>query len=134
MSAASPELTFEALRRSPGFPEFALRYSDADLELYRDTIGDPQAGADGVLPPAFAAIFGRQAYLRDHRMPAGGVLLAQDIHWLRPARIDEDLLVRARAVETREHDDGRRVVVFETTARQQGVVVARVWIKVGWPS
>jgi hypothetical protein len=128
-----PELTFELARELGEFPEMALRYSEADLELYRSTAGDENAGRDGLIPPAFAVIFGRQAYLRDHGMPGGGVLLGQDVQWLLPARLDEELLVKARVVETRESDDGRKMIVFVTTARQRGRDVARVRIKAGWP-
>jgi hypothetical protein len=131
--ATLPELTFELAREVGNFPEFAIRYSDADVKLYRRTTGDDNGGADGTLPPAFAVIFGRQAYLRHHRMPGGAVLLGQDVQWLHPARLDEDLLVSARVIEAHERDDGRRILVLLTTARQGGRDVARVRIRAGWP-
>jgi hypothetical protein len=128
-----PELTFALACELGEFPEFPIRYTEQDLDIYRSTTGDATAGEDGIVPPAFAAIFGRQGYLRRHRMPGGGVLLGQDIEWLRPALLSEDLLVSSRVADATELPDGRRSIVFVTIARQAGHDVARVRIKAGWP-
>jgi hypothetical protein len=127
-----PELTFELARQLGEFPEFAFTVEAADIHDYCKITGDSNALYDEFIPPAFAAIFGRLAYLRDHRTPPGAVLLGQTIAWLRAAKRDEDLVVKARVVSA-EQKNGRRKLVFETTARQGEGVVAVVRIVAGWP-
>jgi hypothetical protein len=127
-----PELTFDLARQLGEFPEFALAVTDADIDSYCQITGDRSALHDEFIPPAFAAIFGRLAYLRGHRTPPGGVLLGQTIEWRRAARRGEDLLVKARVVSS-EEKNGRRKLVFETTARQSEGIVAVVRIVAGWP-
>ena len=133
LSDATPELTFELAREIGEFPPYVL---DADARAIADycaITGDDHPLYEEFLPPGFASIFGRDAYLRQHRMPPGGVLLAQDITWLAPARRDRDLVLQARLVSA--EDDGRkRILIFETTGRQDDEIVVVVRITARWPS
>jgi hypothetical protein len=126
-----PELTFDLARALGQFPEFEYVVSPSDLADYQRLAGvDPNP--DGTLPPGFAAIFGRLGYLREHRMPPGGILLGQDIRWVTPAMADLPLRIGAR-VTSAEERDGKRTIVFLTTANQGGEVVAQVRITARWP-
>lgn len=127
-----PLLTFELARSIGEFPEFELDLGASELQEYSRVTGS-SLPAGGVVPPGYAAIFGRLGYLRQHRMPGGGVLLGQEITWLAPASVGEPLVIRS-VVESAEEDEvGRRKIVFETTARQHGTTVAVVRITAGWP-
>lgn len=130
-----PLLTFEVAREIGEFPEFSFTVTPADVAEYRAATGQsPKEEDAGVIPPGYAAIFGRLGYLRQHRMPGGGVLLGQEIQWLAPARVGEPLRVHSIVQSAAEDARGRRKVVFETTARQSGRRVAVVRIIAGWPA
>jgi hypothetical protein len=130
-----PLLTFEVASEIGEFPEFALTVTEADVAVYRAVTGRPaEEDDDGVVPPGYAAIFGRLGYLRQHRMPGGGVLLGQEIEWLAPARVGEPLQIRSVVQSAEEDTRGRRKIAFETTARQSGQRVAVVRITAGWPA
>jgi hypothetical protein len=130
---AAPPLTFELAREIGTFEEYEYPITDDMIDRYRELTGDASPLYDEVIPPGFAAIFGREAYLRDHSMPGGGVLLAQDIRWLRPASRALPLMVRA-VVRSAEEENGKRTLVFCTTARQRGQPVCEVVIHARWPS
>jgi hypothetical protein len=126
-----PELTFDLARELGSFPDFEYRIDDDALSAFRRLTATEDDGST-VVPPGFAAIFGRLGYLREHRMPPGGILLGQDIRWLRPASLERPLVVGAR-VTSAEVRDGKRTIVFLTTARQDGEVVAQIRITARWP-
>jgi hypothetical protein len=127
-----PELTFELAQEIGEFPAYELTVSEQDVAAYRRLTGDDHELYERFLPPGFAGIFGRDAYLQDHRMPPGGVLLAQDITWLRPARWDQPLTLQAMLLDAVEQD-GRRTLIFQTRGWQDGELAVVVQIKAGWP-
>ena len=132
VDAVLPELTFERAREIGEFPAYELTVTEADIDSYRRLTGDHSSLYERFLPPGFAGIFGRDAYLQHHRMPPGGVLLAQDITWLRPARWDRPLRLQARVLSAAE-SDGRRTLLFETRGWQDDELAVVVQIKAGWP-
>lgn len=127
-----PLLTFERAREIGTFEEFEYQVTTEMVDQYRALTGDDNPLYDEIIPPGFAAIFGREAYLRDHAMPGGGVLLAQDIHWLKPGLRSRPLTVQA-VVRSASTSAGRHKLVFCTTARQHGKRVCEVVIRAGWP-
>jgi hypothetical protein len=129
-----PLLTFELAAQIGEFPEFAYTVDVTDVESYRRATGLPEGPSTGFVPPGYAAIFGRLGYLREHRMPGGGVLLGQEIEWLAPARLGEPMMIQSVVERAEEDDRGRRKIVFTTTARQSGRRVAVVRIIAGWPA
>lgn len=128
-----PVLTYEVVSEIGEFPEFPLTVSETDVAAYLDVTGAPP-GRPTTIPPGYAAVFGRLGYLKRHRMPGGGVLLGQEIQWVRPAVVGEPLAVRSVVERAEEDERGRRKVVFVTTARQYGEPVATVRITAGWPT
>lgn len=129
-----PELTFEIASATDTFPAYSMTYGPGEIAMYSEATGDHRAEYAEIVPPGMAAIFGRDAYLRQHRMPGGGVLLGQDIQWFGPAKVGMEMTIQARVVRAHEDERGRRSVLFVTTASQQGRVVAQVRINAGWPS
>jgi hypothetical protein len=128
-----PELTFDRAREIGSFPEFEYEIDGEQLAEYRALVyGDGDSDAGSLVPPGFAAVFGRLGYLREHRMPPGGVLLGQDIRWLAEASVDQSLTIGSEVVKAEERD-GKRTIVFVTTALQAGTVVAQVRITARWP-
>src|SRR5580700_8117522 len=79
ISGSLPELTFELAREIGEFPPYTFAAGPDAIAEYCAITGDHSPLYAEFLPPGFAGIFGRDAYLRHHRMPPGGVLLAQDI-------------------------------------------------------
>jgi acyl dehydratase len=126
-------LRFETLDVGRTFPPLRVTIDDAQVGAYVDATGDDWPGYDRIVPPGYAAILGRQAYLRHYDMPPGGVLLRETIEWIKPARIGIETIVQARVVD-RSQQGNRRRVVFAAVARQQGEDVARVEIHAGWPA
>jgi hypothetical protein len=129
----APALTFELVSRLTDFRPFDLVIDEAAIHEYRRLTGDENQLYNKIVPPGFAAIFGRQGYLRDHQMPPGGVLLGQEIEWLCPLRPDQPFSVGARVISAQQSSD-RRKVVIETVASDGGTTAARVKLIVGWPA
>jgi len=127
-----PELTFALAREIGTFGPFPYTIAAEQVAEYERLTGDANELHDRFVPPGFAAIFGRLGYLRRHRMPPGGVLLAQDIQWHRPASVGDELTVGSRVVSAVEAE-GRRKLVFETTAADPDGPVCTVVLTCGWP-
>src|SRR4029453_285983 len=126
-----PELTFDLARELGRFPEFDYEITADDLAEYHRLTGTAD-DASGLVPPGFAAIFGRLGYLREHRMPPGGILLGQDIRWLRPAVAERPLRIGAE-VTFAEEREGKRTIVFLTTGPQDGEGVVQIRITARCP-
>jgi len=126
-----PELTFDLARELGEFPAFDYEITDDELASYRELTGTPDDGS-GLVPPGFAAIFGRLGYLRQHAMPPGGILLGQDIRWLKPAKLGTPLRVGARVTHAEQIDE-KRNIVFLINAEQDGELVSQIRITARWP-
>ena len=129
-----PQLTFEVAKKIREFPEFSMTVTSADVSAYYAATGLTAVAGSAIVPPGYAAVFGRLGYLRRHRMPGGGVLLRQEIQWLAPATVGEPMTIQAVVESAEEDPRGRRKIVFRTTAGQAGHPVAIVRITAGWPS
>ncbi|KUO56332.1 MAG: hypothetical protein APF78_01830 [Sphingomonadales bacterium BRH_c3] len=127
-----PLLTFEAAVAIETFPAFDFSVSRLDIAEYVAVTGDENDLYGELVPPGFAAVFGRGAYLQGHRMPSGGILLGQDIQWLKPVRIGEHLRVQARLTKS-SYIDPKRTLWFLTEARRGKELVARIRIVARWP-
>jgi acyl dehydratase len=78
-------------------------------------------------------VWGRAAYLQDHRMPGGGVLAGEDVVYVKPARVGDVLSVQARVVDRYVKKERGRVL-FETSAHDaSGGLCGIVRISAIWP-
>src|SRR3712207_5801710 len=102
MTTVLPELTFEMARTLGEFPEFSYAVTPEHIEEYCRITGDANKLYEEVIPPGFAAIFGRLGYLRAHSMPPGGVLLRQEIRWVKPARRGTDMKMKAVVISAEQ--------------------------------
>jgi hypothetical protein len=128
-----PLLSWDQMRPGQAFRPFRLTVDRAMVERYEAIVGGTHASYTNHVPTGFAGILGRRSYLQDHDMPPGGVLLEHGATWLRPARLDTELVAIA-TVTDRVERDGRRSVLVVTTVSQDGCEVARILSKLGWPA
>ncbi|MCY3785753.1 MAG: MaoC family dehydratase [bacterium] len=145
--AERPELVYDDLGLGRRFPEFRYETTPELVEAFVAATGDDNpAYTDGgaaralglewpVVPPGLAGIWGRQAYLQEHRMPPGGILAGQDMVFSRPVAVGDALRIQAEVTRRWEHK-GRRFVTIESTARAAssdevcGIVrVTAIWPK-----
>lgn len=141
-----PELKYEELETGRTFrpllfeitPELVSRYVEIvgdSNRLYSDQDYAVEEGmAKTVAPPGLWGVWGRQAYLQDHAMPAGGVLAGEDLVFIRPTYVGETLTVQARVSDRYLRRQQRRVVI-EITATGDGPEDVRgvVRITAVWP-
>lgn len=140
-----PELLYDDLAVGSEFGELRFpldaervrRYIEASGDanpIYTDADAARAAGLPGsIAPPGLWGVWGRQGYLREHRMPGGGVLAGQDIEFCKPVPVGETLSVNSRVTD-RYEKKGRRFVVFETRAEDsRGELCGLVRITAIWP-
>lgn len=103
--------------------------------LYQDPAAARDAGLPGaIVPPGLWGVWGRQAYLQDHTMPGGGVLAAEELIYVAPVAVGEELTVQAEVTEIFTRKE-RPNVVFEMTARTTGNEIRGiVRITAIWPT
>ena len=143
---ALPELRYDDLTPGRIFRPMAFAITDDLVAQYLDVMGDRNplyehdeaaraAGLDGrVAPVGLWGVWGRAAYLRDHRMPGGGVLAGEDVVYVKPARVGDVLSVQARVVDRYVKKERGRVL-FETAAHDSsGALCGIVRISAIWPS
>ncbi|HEX4307696.1 MAG TPA: MaoC family dehydratase [Solirubrobacterales bacterium] len=119
--ASSPELV----------AEFVAATGD-DNPLYSDPDAARAAGFESpVLPPGLAGVWARLAYASRHRLPAGGVMAAQDYRLERPIAVGSKLELDAEALPVDLEDPKRRVTI-ECRARFGDAVVGEVTIDARW--
>ena len=144
--ADPPELVYDELvlgRRFATFryaltPELVRAFVAAtgdDNPVYTDAEAAGALGLDSpAAPPGLAGIWGRQAYLQEHRMPPGGILAGQDMVFSRPVAVGDTLHIQAE-VTRRWERKGRRFVTITSTARaaSSGEVCGIVRVTAIWP-
>jgi acyl dehydratase len=103
-----------------------------DNPLYTDGDAARAAGFEGpVLPPGLAGVWARLAYASRHRLPAGGVMAAQDYRLEQPIAVGSTLELDAEAGPV-DLDDPKRRVTIECRARLGDAVVGEVTIDARW--
>ncbi len=137
-------LLYADLQVGRTFPPMDFAITAEIVDGYVEAVGDRTAafhdreaaaelGVDGVLAPlGLWGVWGRQAYLQNHRMPDGGILAAQDMVYHAPVRVGDVLRVQATVAEKFERR-GRNYVTIESQARNAddelcGIVrVTAIW-------
>jgi acyl dehydratase len=140
-----PLLTYDELEAGREFraleidvtPELVADYlsvvGDASA-AYTDEAAARQAGLPGCPAPAgLWGIWGRAAYLQDHRMPGGGVLAGEDIVHTRPVLVGDRLVFRARVVEQFMKNERGRIRFEITGHNDAGALCGAVRISAIWP-
>lgn len=139
-TAELPELLYEELSIGLKFRPLEFVASPELVERYVAIVGDDNplyTGAgdgDALVPPGLWGVWGRQAYLQDHAMPAGGVLAGEDLIFLEPLRVGQKLTVQAEVTELYIRKDRPRVVLEMTATDEDGRRCGLVRIHAIWPS
>jgi acyl dehydratase len=144
--AEKPELLYDDLALGRRFAEFRYEITPELVQAFVAATGDgnpvytdgqaaASLGLDApVAPPGLAGIWGRQAYLEEHRMPPGGILAGQDMVFSRPVAVGDTLRIQAE-VTRRWERKGRRFVTITSTAcaASSGEVCGVVRVTAIWP-
>lgn len=146
MSEALPELRYDDLTPGREFRPIEFAITEEVVARYLEVVGEAStvyvsdeaaraAGLDGRLAPVgLWGVWGRAAYLQDHRMPGGGVLAGEDVVYVKPVGIGDVLTVQARVTDRYVKKERGRVL-FETTARDRSdALCGIVRITAIWPS
>lgn len=142
---AKPELLYKDLPVGREFRPMRFAITESLVDRYAEVMGEQRplyvddeaarsAGFAGRLAPVgLHGVWGREAYLQDHRMPGGGVLAGEDVVYVRPVLVGDELLVQARVVDRYEKRERGRVL-FETRAHDpSGELRGIVRITAIWP-
>jgi acyl dehydratase len=139
-ATALPELLYEDLSVGLRFRPLEFVASAELVGRYAEIVGDDNplytdAGGDAPLvPPGLWGVWGRQAYLQDHAMPAGGVLAGEDLEFIAPLRVGQKLTVQAEVTELYIRKERPRVVLEMTATDEDGRRCGLVRIHAIWPS
>lgn len=138
-TAELPELLYRDLRIGMRFRPLEFVASPELVERYVEIVGDrnPLYGSDGgdaVVPPGLWGVWGRQAYLQDHAMPAGGVLAGEELVFVEPLRVGQKLTVQAEVSDLYVRKERLRVDLEMTATDEDGRRCGIVRINAIWPS
>jgi hypothetical protein len=125
-------LDFDNLEPGFSFTPVRLTVPRAMLAAYDRALG--RAPRESLaLPPALLAVLARRSYLNARSMPAGAVLLRQDLSWEQIAWAEEEIDGQAVVLE-RSESGGRRAVTLRSHLRcARGEPLASATAKIAWP-
>lgn len=130
----NPFLTLERLKAGVELQPLVLPISEEFVAGFCRAVGAEPMELEGrrVAPTGIAGIWGRRAYLVNHRMPAGSVLFQLQYEFDRPVFVGDTLTAQARVKEITERK-GRPLVRFRVEATNQaGEGVGAVELAVLW--
>ena len=142
---ALPELSYDELEVGRSFRPLAFEITPEMVRRYVEIVGDANrlytdleyARSHGlhacVAPPGLWGVWGRQAYLQDHAMPAGGVLAGEELVFVKPAYVGDTLTVQAQVTDRFMRKDQPRAVLEITATGADGDVCGIVRITAVWP-
>jgi acyl dehydratase len=142
---ALPELNYDELEIGRSFRPLEFEITPELVRRYVEIVGDAnslytdpeQARSRGlracVAPPGLWGVWGRQAYLQDHAMPAGGVLAGEELVFVKPAYVGDTLTVQAEVADRFMRKDQPRVIIEITARGADGDVCGIVRITAVWP-
>lgn len=141
-----PPLRYQELEVGRQFRPLVIR-ADAELvSRYTDTLGienplytEPEVAAAAglsapVVPPGLWGIWGRAAYLVENSMPGGGVLAGEDLEYLAPLTVGQDVTVQARVVDRYIRKERPNVVFESSVADASGKRCGVIRIIAIWPA
>jgi acyl dehydratase len=129
-----PILTLELLRAGAPFEPLTLPITEEFLAAFLRATGEELIYLEGrqAAPTSIAGIWGRRAYLVNHRMPGGSVLFQLQYEFERPLFVGDVLTAQARVKEISERK-GRPLVRMRIEGKnQQGESIGAVELAVLW--
>jgi acyl dehydratase len=129
-----PVLTIERLKAGVPLEPLTLPITEEFLAAYHRAIGEEPIYLEGrqVAPGGIAGIWGRRAYLVNHRMPGGSVLFQLEYEFKRPLFLGDTLIAQARVKEISDRK-GRPLVRMRIEGKnQKGESVGAVELAVLW--
>lgn len=129
--ATTPPLTADELRVGRVFGPHPTTVGGAELAAYTAVTGEPTDPAADV-PPGLVGVLARRAYLAEHSMPPGGVMLGQDLVFRRPIPAAVELTLSA-TVEHTGTRRGRPYVEIRSVITEGASVCAEVVTRAQWP-
>ena len=129
-----PLLTLERLQQGVELTPLMLPITEEFISAFGRAIGEAPSYLEGrqVAPTGIAGVWGRRAYLVNHRMPGGSVLFQLQYEFERPLFVGDVLTAQARVKDITERK-GRPLVRFRVEATNQaGQSVGAVELAVLW--
>jgi len=129
-----PVLTLERLRAGVPLEPLTLPITAEFLAAFHRATAEEPIYLEGrqVAPTGIAGIWGRRAYLVNHRMPGGSVLFQLQYEFVRPLFVGDTLTAQARVKEISDRK-GRPLVRMRIEGRnQKGESIGAVELAVLW--
>lgn len=129
-----PFLTVERLKAGAPLSPLVFEVSEELVAGFCAATGAARRELAGrpLAPSGIAGIWGRRAYLVNHRMPSGSVLFQLQYEFHRPVFVGDTLTATAQVKEITERK-GRPLVRFRVEAENQaGEPVGAVELAVWW--
>ena len=129
-----PLLTLERLQQGVELTPLMLPITEEFISAFGRATGESPIELEGrqVAPTGIAGVWGRRAYLVNHRMPGGSVLFQLQYEFERPLFVGDVLTAQARVKDITERK-GRPLVRFRVEATNQaGDKVGAVELAVLW--
>ncbi|MDQ6525239.1 cobalamin-dependent protein [Nocardioides sp. LHD-245] len=127
--ASRPLLTLDQLWPGRVIGPQLLTIDEATLSSYAAIAGTEHSGD---VPEGLLGMLARRAYLAEHDMPPGGVMLGQDLAFFAPVPRDAELELVAEIEEVGERK-GRPYVRIRSVVRHDGAELAAMTTHAGWP-
>ncbi|MDP7411508.1 MAG: hypothetical protein QF538_07010 [Acidimicrobiales bacterium] len=135
-----PELLYSELEVGRTFEPLTFHLTESLVNGYRTALDvwprsceGPECEGREMAPAGLWGIWGRQAYLKNYRMPGGGILVGQDMEFCAPVFVDDVLYVQATVIEKFENH-GRNFITIESMAKIDNErCCGTVRVKAIWP-
>ncbi len=133
-----PELLYEELQIGRKFEPMTFEVTPKLVAGYQRAVAGESAGAAHhgareVAPAGLWGIWGRMAYLQNHRMPGGGILAGQDMEYVAPAYVGDVLAVQAQVTERYDRKERQYITIESTAHNQDGELCGIVRVTAIWP-
>lgn len=135
MNDEKNELLFQDLFVEKEFRPLIFPVGEEFVQKFLETVQDknPLYSQKNIAPQSIAGIYSRLSYLQDHRMPFGGILLAQDYEFYRFIRVGDTLISRAKVTRRYQEDKRNFVTIEVNTHNQRGEKISLVRLFIRWP-
>jgi acyl dehydratase len=118
--------SLSTLVRGHEYPTVAFRLDRPEIEAYLDAVGDRVSATTGQeedVPPLAAAAFALRALLGVFHLPEGSVHGSEEVEFVRPPRIGEELRCESRVASASDRQGFRFSTVEQRLVDASGQVV-----------